>query len=176
MIFPFIMYQLWLFVEPGLKRKEKRFLRPFLLWSWFFFILGGCFAYFVMLQVAVPLLAQFGEGITVNAWSLSNYVGFVLRMVLVFGIVFELPVIVALLSMLGLVTPQFLRKNRSYAILIIAIASALLTPPDPFTMLLLMFPLLALYELSVFVSVFFQPKDTDPEEEVVESTEVTESD
>ena len=161
-VFPFIMYQVWRFVEPGLKKNEKKFLGPFLLSSWVFFIVGGLFAYYIMLQLAVPILAQFGEGITVNAWSLSNYVSFVLRMTLVFGIVFELPVVIALLSMLGIVTPEFLRKNRPYAIVIIAISAAFLTPPDPFTMILLGLPLLMLYELSVFVSAFFQREPEEP--------------
>ena len=168
LIFPFIMYQVWKFVEPGLKQKEKKFLGPFLLVSWFFFILGGLFAYFGMLPVAIPLLSKFGEGITVNAWALGAYVSFVLRMLLVFGIVFELPVIAALLSMLGILTPQFLKSYRSYAILVIFVMAAFLTPPDPATQILMAVPLMMLYEISIFVSWFFQPTP-DPETAVVES-------
>lgn len=168
LIFPFIMYQVWKFIEPGLKPKEKKFLGPFLLVSWFFFILGGLFAYFGMLPVAIPLLSKFGEGITVNAWALGAYVSFVLRMLLVFGVVFELPVISALLSMLGILSPKFLRSYRSYAVLIIFVAAAFLTPPDPATQILMAVPLILLYEISIFVSWFFQPKPDD-DAEVVET-------
>jgi len=158
LIFPFIMYQVWRFVEPGLKPNEKKFLGPFILSSWLFFILGGLFAYFGMLRVAVPLLAKFGEGITVNAWSLANYVGFVLRMLLVFGIVFQLPVLSALLSMLGILTPAFLIGYWRYSVLGIFIVAAFLTPPDAATQLLMAAPLLLLYGISILVSRFFQPK------------------
>jgi sec-independent protein translocase protein TatC len=161
LVFPFIMLQVWRFVEPGLKDAERKYIGPFLLFSWLFFIFGGLFAYFGMLEVAVPMLLSFGEGITVNAWSLGNYVSFVLRMFLAFGIVFEMPVIAALLSILGIVTPEFLRHYRRYAILIMAIVAAILTPPDPWTMMLMGVPLLMLYEVSILVSKFFQRKPMD---------------
>ncbi len=151
---PFIMYQVWKFVEPGLKQTEKKFLAPFILSSWASFILGGLFAYAAMMRVAVPFLANFGQGVVTNAWSLAGYVSFTLTMILVFGIVFELPVVIALLSMLGLVTPAFLSKYRRHAILIIFIVAAILTPPDPVTQTLLAIPLVVLYEISIIVSRF----------------------
>ncbi len=151
---PFIMYQLWKFVEPGLKATEKKFLVPFILSSWFSFVIGGLFAYTVMMRIAVPFLAGFGQGVVTNAWSLAGYINFTLTMILVFGIVFELPVIIALLSLLGLVTPTFLRKYRRHAILAIFIIAAVLTPPDPVTQTLLAVPLMILYEISILVSRF----------------------
>jgi sec-independent protein translocase protein TatC len=151
-VMPFIMYQVWKFVEPGLKPVEKRFLVPFVMSSWFTFILGGSFAYLVMLRVAVPFLAAFGEGIATNSWSLASYVSFTLTMILVFGIVFELPVVCGLLSMLGLVDPAFMAKYRRHAILIIFIVAAVLTPPDPITQSLLAVPLCVLYEVSIIVA------------------------
>jgi len=158
LVFPFIMFQVWKFVEPGLKETEKKFLGPFLLSSWIFFIIGGLFGYLIMLKLAVPMLASFGHGIAVDNWSLANYVSFVLRILLVFGVIFEMPVIAALLSMLGILTPAFLRHYRRYAILFNFIIAAILTPPDPVTMVIMVIPLLGLYELSIFVSYFFQRK------------------
>lgn len=159
MVFPFIMYQAWRFIEPGLKENERKYLGPFLLFSWAFFIVGGLFAYFVMLKVAVPMLLKFGEGIAVNSWALSYYVSFVLRTILAFGIVFEMPVVVALLATLGLVTPAFLRAQWRIAILVIFIASAILTPTtDPFSLLLMAVPLMFLYAFSIGVAKYFQRK------------------
>lgn len=160
-VFPFVMYQLWRFVEPGLKENEKKFLVPFILSSWFTFILGGLFAYTVMLKIAVPFLASFGQEIASNMWSVSSYVSFTLMMMLVFGVTFELPVLSALLSMLGIVTPQLLSKYRRHAIVAVFIVAAILTPPDPVTQTLLALPLILLYELSIVVSRFFQrPTET----------------
>jgi len=159
--FPWIMFQLWAFVEPGLKPNEKKYIGPFLVISWSFFILGGLFAYFGMLTVAVELLANFGGGIAHNAWSLSNYVSFVLRMILVFGIVFQMPVVSALLSMLGILDPAFLVKYRRHSILAITILAAVLTPPDPVTLIIMGIPLYILFELSIVVARFFQRKSTD---------------
>lgn len=156
--FPWIMYQIWAFIEPGLKSNEKRYLGPFLVISWFAFILGGLFAYFGMLTVAVQVLANFGGGIAVNAWALSSYVSFVLRMLLVFGVVFEMPVVSALLSMLGILDPDFLAKYRRHSILAITIIAAILTPPDPVTLFILGVPLYLLFELSILVARFFKRK------------------
>lgn len=153
-VLPFIMYQVWKFVEPGLKPTERKFLIPFVLTSWASFIIGGLFAYIAMMQVAVPFLAGFGQGVVTNAWSLAGYISFTLTMILVFGIVFELPVVVGLLSILGVVTPAFLSKYRRHAILVIFIVAAILTPPDPVTQTLLAVPLVVLYEISIIVSRF----------------------
>jgi sec-independent protein translocase protein TatC len=150
-VMPFIMFQFWQFVQPGLKDVEKKFLIPFVLTSWISFIIGALFAYLVMLYFAVPFLANFGGGIAVTAWSLANYVNFTLTMILIFGVVFELPVVAGLLSMLGLVTPQFLSKYRRHAILVIFVVAAVLTPPDPITQSLLAVPLIGLYEISIIV-------------------------
>jgi sec-independent protein translocase protein TatC len=159
-VLPFIMYQVWKFIEPGLKSTEKKFLIPFVVSSWFSFILGALFAYTVMLEIAVPFLAGFGEGVARNTWSLNSYVSFTLTMVLVFGIVFELPVVMGLLSMLGVVTPEFLVKYRRYSILLIFIVAAILTPPDPVTQTLLAVPLMLLYEVSIWVARFTRRKPT----------------
>ncbi len=151
-VMPFIMYQIWKFVEPGLKESERKFLVPFILSSWLSFIIGGLFAYAIMMKVAVPFLAGFGEGLVENTWSLASFVSFTLTMMLVFGIVFELPVVIGLLSVLGIVTPSFLSKYRRHAILVIFIVAAVLTPPDPVTQTLLAVPLMVLYEISILVS------------------------
>ena len=125
---------------------------PFVVTSWFSFVIGGLFAWAIMMKVAVPFLAGFGQGFVTNAWSLAGYISFTLTMILVFGIVFELPVVIGLLSMLGLVTPAFLSKYRRHAILAIFIVAAVLTPPDPITQSLLAIPLVVLYEISIIVS------------------------
>lgn len=157
-VLPWIMYQVWKFVEPGLKQNEKKFLAPFILSAWLSFILGGVFAWYVMLEIAVPFLASFGSDIAQQTWSIKSYVSFTLTMILVFGIMFELPVVCGLLAILGLVTPGLLWKNIRYAILFIFIAAAILTPPDPITQTLLAIPLIILYLISIGVVMLLQRK------------------
>jgi sec-independent protein translocase protein TatC len=155
--FPIIMWELWAFVGPGLYKREKRMMWPFLFFSFPLFVGGGSFCYFVVFPFAVQFLVNFDKTL-VPSLRIDDYLSFTLRMVFVFGLVFELPLISLLLTRMGLLTPEWLSKYRRYAIVIIFVVAALLTPPDAFTQILLAVPLLILYEISVVVSRLARPR------------------
>jgi sec-independent protein translocase protein TatC len=161
--FPFTIWQIWAFVGPGLYKKEKRLMWPFLLLSFPLFVGGGAFCYFVVFPYAVEFLVDFDKTL-VPSLRIGDYLSFTLRMLFVFGIIFELPLVSLLLTRIGLLTPRFLNKYRRYAIVIIFVVAAVLTPPDAFTQILLAVPLLVLYEASVLVSWLAQPKKPDEPE------------
>ncbi len=154
---PVVLYQVWAFVAPGLFPHERRYALPFVLVGTVFFALGVAFALWVVIPFAVTFLVGFGEsrGLT-PVISVGSYVDFVLKFSLAFGAVFELPLAITLASRLGLVTPQFLSKNRKYAILFNFIAAAILTPtPDVFNQVLMAGPLCLLYELGILSARIF---------------------
>ena len=146
---PFLMYQVWRFVSPGLYAKERRFAFPFIASGTAFFLAGGAFAYYVAFPGAVKFLLQMGEKF-MPVITIERYFGFLLTVILGLGAMFELPVMIFLLSYLGLVTPGFLLRNFRYAVVLIAIAAALLTPtPDIVNMLVFAVPGILLYLLGV---------------------------
>jgi sec-independent protein translocase protein TatC len=151
---PYVLYQVWKFIEPGLYEHEKRFILPFLFFSVFFFFLGASFAYFVILPFGLRFLLGFMGDLLTPQITIGSYVSFVIQMILAFGFVFLLPVIVWLLSKLGIINYKMLEKNRKYAILIIFVVAAVLTPPDVFSQIMMALPLLVLYEFSIWVSKF----------------------
>lgn len=160
--FPFTLGQLWLFVGPALYKKEKKVMWPFMLLSYPLFVGGGLFCYFIVFPFAVEFLINFDKTL-VPSLRIGDYLSFVLRLIFVFGMVFEMPLLSLLLTRMGLLTPEFLRTNRRYAIVVVFVVAAILTPPDAFTQMLLAGPLLVLYELSVLVSWMARPKD-DPDD------------
>lgn len=150
--FPFILYQIWKFISPGLFHKEKRIALPFILGGSAFFIFGVLFCYFFVLPFALNYLIQFGveEGIRPQI-ILTNYIDFILKLLLAFGLIFILPIALILLGKAGIVSSRWLAKNRRYAILINSIVAAVLTPtPDIFNMMIMMIPLLILYEVGIW--------------------------
>ncbi len=153
--FPFIVYQIWKFIEPGLYEHERKFVGPFILFSMLFFAIGALFAYFVIIPFALRFLLSFTGNLLVPQITIGNYVSFVIQLSSAFGIVFLLPVFVALLAKLGVVNYKMLERNRKYAIVIIFIVAAILTPPDVFSQVLMAVPLLLLYELSIWVARVF---------------------
>jgi sec-independent protein translocase protein TatC len=155
--FPISLSQLWLFVGPGLYRREKRVMWPFLLLSFPLFVGGGLFCYYIVFPYAVEFLIGFDKTL-VPSLRIGDYLSFTLRLTFVFGLVFELPLISLLLTRMGMLTPEFLRKNRRYALVIVFVVAAILTPPDAFTQVLLALPLLVLYEISILVSRLARPK------------------
>ena len=155
--FPLTLGQIWMFVGPGLYKREKKVIWPFLLMSFPLFVGGGLFCYFVVFPYAVEFLINFDKTLQASL-RIGDYLTFTLRMTFVFGLVFELPLISLLLTRMGLLTPEFLSQNRRYAIVILFIAAAILTPPDVFTQILLAGPLLVLYEISIIVSKLARPK------------------
>ncbi|MDE0683224.1 MAG: twin-arginine translocase subunit TatC [Candidatus Poribacteria bacterium] len=146
---PIIIYQVWAFVFPALNREERRFAIPLFLIILTFFILGAAFAYFIVTPVVLQFSAQLYPEMP-NRWDLQNYVSFITRLILGFGIAFELPIVMAFLSRIGVINARGFREKQNYALLGICVMSALLTPADPWSMLLMAIPLFILYQLGIF--------------------------
>ncbi|MBN2328079.1 MAG: twin-arginine translocase subunit TatC [Candidatus Omnitrophica bacterium] len=149
--FPIIFYQAWMFIAPGLYKKEKRVVLPMVFSAWFCFILGGCFCYFIIYSFILQFLELFTPAAVETQWTLSNYIAITTRFMLAFGIIFEEPVVITLLAKIGIVTAAGLGKFRPYAIVIMFSLSALITPPDPFSQMACALPLYLLYELSILI-------------------------
>ena len=146
---PIIIYQMWAFVFPALNREERRFAMPLFLIIVVFFIFGAAFAYFIVTPVVLQFSAQLLPELP-NMWDLEKYINFVTRLILGFGIAFELPIVMAFLSRIGVIDARGFREKQSYALLGICVMSALLTPADPGSMLLMAVPLFVLYQLGIF--------------------------
>jgi len=148
---PYYFYQLWGFIAPGLYPKERKLVIPFVAAASGFFIGGACFAYFLLFPVGFKYFVTYGGPSDVPMLTIDSYYGTCLKLILLFGLAFELPVLVVLLGYLGLVDAPLLRKQRRTAILIITVASAMFAPPDAVSMLMLGCPLILLYEGSIWV-------------------------
>jgi sec-independent protein translocase protein TatC len=160
---PYIFYQIWAFVAPGLFDKERKYVFPVIFFATFSFLVGSSFAYFIIVPFALDFFLALAPDSVTNNIALDFYFGFIVRIVLVFGIVFELPVVSLLLTKIGILTPRLLKKYRRYAIVTIFIMAAILTPPDPTTQVMLGIPLIILYEITIWISYFFyKKKKTDP--------------
>jgi sec-independent protein translocase protein TatC len=168
---PVILWQVWAFVSPGLHKHERRFAGPFVLFGTVLFVIGAAFALLIVVPFALQFLLNFGkeQGITPMI-SVSSHVDFVIKFTLAFGLVFELPLVLTMLSKMGVVTPKFLSKNRKYAILINFIIAAILTPtPDILNQSLMAGPLCVLYEIGIISARIFGkrspkvvPAETEP--------------
>src|SRR5262249_51344695 len=157
---PVVLWNVWAFIAPGLHKHEKKYAAPFVIIGSVLFLLGGAFALLVVVPFAVQFLVNFGQQQGLQPMlSISSSVDFILKFTLAFGLVFELPVVITLLSMIGVVTPQFLSKNRKYAILINFITAAVLTPtPDALNQTLMAGPLIVLYEIGIISARIFGRK------------------
>ena len=156
---PNIFYQVWKFIEPGLKPSERKYISSIVAFSTLCFLGGISFAYFVMLPTALKFFAAFGTKAITNNIAVDEYFGFVISVMLAAGVVFELPMISFFLSKLGILTPKFMRRYRKHAIVLILLLAGILTPsPDITSQLLLGIPLLILYEISIIISKLSQPK------------------
>jgi len=156
---PYILYQLWKFVSPGLYKSEKKYVIPFLVSSTILFIGGILFGYYLALPPAFGFFIEFSSDFLKPMVSLREYLSFSLQLLLAFGISFELPVILFFLAKIGVVNSKILAKHRRYAILVIFIAAAILTPsPDAFSQIIMAIPLLGLYEIGIFVAKFAEKK------------------
>lgn len=173
---PVIIYQTWCFFSPALEAREKRAIVPALLLGLVLFLAGVALAYFIVLPLALGFFVNILSDILVPSWTATHYIRFVVRMLLAFGIVFELPVLVLVLSVLGVVTPKFLRTKRRHAFVAILLLASFISPGDMINVTLLMtVPLIALYEFSIFLSVLVwrkreaneQPADSTPPEDSV---------
>jgi len=155
---PFIFLQFWLFTAPGLYQREKKYVIPFVFLTTFFFILGGVFGYFVVFPWACRFFIGMGAGFR-PVITVKQYFSLALRVLLGIALVFELPTLVFFLSRMGIVTSRWMVKNFKYAVLVIFIIAAVITPtPDMVTQSIIAFPMLALYGLSILIAFFSEKR------------------
>ena len=150
---PVILYQIWGFIRPGLTRRERQSCFAVLTFGMALFITGAAFAFEIVLPTTLLFFAGMNSGLMISPMvSIESYISFVSTTLVTFGIVFELPVIVILLTRAGILNPEMLRKNRKYVILAVFVLAALITPPDVTSQILVAFPMLFLFEISLFLS------------------------
>jgi sec-independent protein translocase protein TatC len=165
---PVVIYQFWMFVAPGLYDKEKRLLVPVVLLSTIFFVGGALFGYFIVFPWGFKFFLGFATDFIRPMPSMKEYLSFSSKMLLAFGLVFELPLVLTFLARLGIVSVDFLKKNRKYAILLFFTGAAILTPPDVATQVMMALPLMLLYEVSILgARIFGKPKSEASEDSAV---------
>ncbi len=152
--FPIVFYQLWMFVAPGLYKHEKKVVIPLVLISSVLFLVGAGFCYVVVLPLALKFLIGFSGDLLNPIITVGSYISFAGLMMVTFGLSFELPIIAFFLGKIGLISSQFLARGRRYAIVIILIIAAIITPPDVFTQVVLAIPIYFLYEISIILVKF----------------------
>lgn len=155
---PVIFYQFWMFVAPGLYNKEKRLMVPVVVLSTFFFVGGASFGYFIVFPYGFKFFLGFASEIIQPLPTMREYLSFASKLLLAFGLVFELPLIITFLARFGMVSVSFLKKNRKYALLLFFVGAAILTPPDVVTQVMMALPLILLYEISIVGARIFGKK------------------
>lgn len=149
---PYLFYQVWAFIAPGLYEEEKRYAIPLALCSAVFFIGGAAFCYLVVFPFAFTFFLSYSTDSIVAMLSINEYLGFSLKMLIAFGLIFEMPLFAFFLARMGLITASAMRRMRKYSVLGVFIVAAILTPPDVFSQILMAVPMLLLYELSILVA------------------------
>lgn len=159
---PNVVYQIWKFIEPALKGGEKKYVSLIVIFTSLCFLSGVAFAYFLMLPYALNFAGTFGSANITNFFSIEEYFSIIVSVMLLAGIIFELPMLSFFLTKLGILTPKFMRHYRRHSIVVIFVLAALLTPTtDPVSQLILAVPLLFLYEISIYISKLSQRKSSD---------------
>jgi sec-independent protein translocase protein TatC len=149
---PHTLYQAWAFVAPGLYEGERKLALPFVVAATLLFLAGCLFGRFVAFPLVFEYFLSLEASYVVTSWTMQNVFGFIARMYLAFGVAFELPVVILFLTLAGVVTPQILSKGRPYAIVLMFVIGAILTPPDVTSQILLAVPLVLLYEAGIWIS------------------------
>jgi len=149
---PILIYQFWKFVAPGLKFNERKYAFPVVFFAFTSFMIGVSFGYFILIPFSLEFFSGISSGHVENNFAIQYYFSFLTWLILGAGLIFQLPVVSLLLSAMGLLTPPFMRHYRRHSIIIIMVLSSFITPPDPVSMLIMTFPLILLYELSIGVS------------------------
>ena len=151
--FPYVLYEFWKFISPGLYTKERKHSRGFLFFSSALFFVGVLFGYYVICPLSINFLGTYSVANQVhNDFDLNSYIGLVRASVLASGFIFELPIVIYFLTKIGLVTPAFLKKNRKYALVIVLILAAIITPPDVASQIIVAIPVIILYQFSILIS------------------------
>jgi sec-independent protein translocase protein TatC len=166
---PVIIYEFWSFLAPGLYDKEKRLMLPIVFLSTFFFIGGALFGYFLVFPWGFKFFLGFATETIRPMPSMKEYLGFSAKLLLAFGLVFELPLVITFLARLGIVSVDFLKKNRKYALLLFFLGAAILTPPDVVTQIMMALPLMLLYEISIIGARIFGKKKMEEDTAAEES-------
>ena len=175
---PVLFYEFWMFVSPGLYRTEKKYLLPIVFLSVFFFLVGSSFGYFIVFPYGFKFFLGFATQTIQAMPSMKEYLSFASKMLLAFGFVFELPMVLTFMARMGLVTVPFLKKNRKYALLLFFVGSALITPPDVVTQVMMALPLMILYEISIIGAKIFGKKkagEDDDDNKESDGTDVREN-
>jgi len=150
--FPYVIYQFWKFISPGLHTNERKSSRGFIIISSLLFFLGVLFGYYIVCPLSINFLANYNiSDVVDNQIDISSYIGLVRTTALASGLVFELPIVIYFLTKIGLVTPEFLKKYRKYALIIVLVLSAIITPPDIASQIIVAIPILLLYQVSIYI-------------------------
>ena len=153
--FPYILYQFWSFISPGLYQNEKRSARGFIFISSILFFIGVLFGYYIVTPLSINFLGSYTVSNEIfNDFDLDSYVGLVRSAVVASGLIFELPIIIYFLTKIGLVTPEIMVKYRKFALVIVLILSAIITPPDIASQIIVAIPIIVLYQISIYISKF----------------------
>ncbi|OGB29785.1 MAG: twin arginine-targeting protein translocase TatC [Burkholderiales bacterium RIFCSPLOWO2_12_FULL_61_40] len=163
---PWILYQMWAFVAPGLYKHEKKLVLPLVTASTFLFYLGAAFCYFFVFGQAFPAIQKMAPVSVAVSPDIEAYLDFVITMFIAFGVAFEVPIVVVILARMGMVTVVQLKSFRTYFVVGAAAISALVTPPDPVSMIALLIPMCVLYEVGIWAAQVFIKHTQAPEEEV----------
>jgi sec-independent protein translocase protein TatC len=163
---PIIFYEFWVFVAPGLYNKEKRLMVPIVFLSTLFFVGGSFFGYFIVFPYGFKFFLGFASEIIQPLPSMREYLSFASKLLLAFGLVFELPLVITFLAKLGIVSVSFLKKNRKYALLLFFVGAAILTPPDVVTQVMMALPLMVLYEISIIGARIFGKKPSEKDNNI----------
>ena len=151
--FPYVIYQLWKFISPGMHQNERKHSRGFIVVCSLLFFLGVLFGYYIVTPLSINFLANYSiSELVENQIDIGSYIGLVRSAAIASGLVFELPIIIYFLTKIGLVTPEFLKKYRKYALVIVLILSAIITPPDIASQVIVAIPILILYQVSIYIS------------------------
>jgi sec-independent protein translocase protein TatC len=165
---PFIVYHGLMFVAPALTSREKKWVYIIVPWVFLMFLIGVAFGYFMLAPWTIWFLYSFGSNIAKSTPHIGDYVNFMAKLLLMTGLVFEMPVIATFLARLKILKPEWLAGKRAWAIILAFVAAAIITPPDPITQCLLAIPLILLYELSIFLSRLVYPKPKPEDEAIAE--------
>jgi len=157
---PVILYEVWMFMAPGLYEKEKKYIAPFIIFGSFFFVGGALFCYYVTMPVVYHFFVSYAGTMIIPMPSLKEYMSLTLKMLIIFGLIFQMPLIAYYLAKAGIINYRGLAKKRRYAILGIAVLSAIITPPEVSSQLLMALPMYGLFELSVVIARVFGKKES----------------